>query len=419
MDAGLHAERALLGAVLTDPGGQQHVLGFVQPDDFYRSWHGQVLAAMQRLRARGVLAGPEQVYAELRRDPELPRSVSLDAVPLADLLAAASRSSHAQAYAGIVISASLRRWIGVCGGRLRQAGQVAGGAPVDDRELEGARLVVSRARTDVEASRLRWTSLPAAIRRELPVTGRLDTAQAEVARRAGLVRDELTRLREDMWARDSSRLAGQLAAITQGVADIAAASARQDEPYAARLARHEARPVGEAAEKAGLAVLRDLAAAPARIGEVAGWLQPQHFARPEHGEVYAVLTELHRARMPVDPVMVSWEASRRGIEIHPQEMAGGCGAFAPASAAQVYRRAALARVERAGLDIQAAAADTALPVGATTEAAGKLLAQLEADLDPQRCSVPRAAEVIALRSGKAASRSGGRPDARPAREAVR
>lgn len=162
MDSGLHAERALLGAVLTDPGGQQRVLGLVEPDDFYRPWHGQVLAAMQRLRARGVLAGPERVYAELRRDPELPRSVSYDAVPLADLMAGPARPAHAPAYAGIVIGAGVRRRLGVCGGRLRQAVGHGGGGPVDDWHLEGVRQVVSGEWAQVEAGRRRWASLPAA-----------------------------------------------------------------------------------------------------------------------------------------------------------------------------------------------------------------------------------------------------------------
>src|SRR5258708_38677159 len=98
--------------------------------------------------------------------------------------------------------------------------------------------------------------------------------------------------------------------------------------------------------------------------------------------------------MPVDPVTVSWEASRRGIQLQPEQVAGGCGASAPASAAQVYRHAVLAQVERAGVDIEAAAADPAWPVGVVTEATGKLLARLEADLDPERCSVPRGAAVI-------------------------
>lgn len=92
MDSSLDAERALLGAMLTDPEGRQHVLGFVQPDDFYRP------------------------------------------PPMA---------SHAPAYAGIVIGASLRRRLTVCGGRLRQVGQISGQEVVEDLALENARLLVS------------------------------------------------------------------------------------------------------------------------------------------------------------------------------------------------------------------------------------------------------------------------------------
>jgi len=83
MRAEIQAERALLGAVLTDPAGNDDVLRFVSPDDFLRPWHGQVLAAMRRLRARGVAPGPRAVYAELRNDPDLPQAAARDAVPLA------------------------------------------------------------------------------------------------------------------------------------------------------------------------------------------------------------------------------------------------------------------------------------------------------------------------------------------------
>ncbi len=58
MGRAIWAEQALLGAVLCDPAGQQHVLDLVRRDDMHRPWQGQVLAAMQRLRTRGVLPGP-------------------------------------------------------------------------------------------------------------------------------------------------------------------------------------------------------------------------------------------------------------------------------------------------------------------------------------------------------------------------
>jgi hypothetical protein len=416
MDSGLHAERAFLGAVLADPDGQQHVLGYVRPEDFYRPWHGQVLAAMQRLDARGVLARPADVYDELKDDADVPRVLARDAVPLADLLGAGARSSHAPAYAGIVIGASLRRRLTVCGGRLRQVHRAGGSEQIDDLELENARLLVSEERPAIEAAGRRWESLPAALRQQLQVPARQDTVHAEAARRARRVSDELARLREDLWAEDSSRVATRLAAIARQLAENAAASANGQQRQAAQAAR----PAGAAAEAAGLAALRDLTAAPARIGEVADWLQPGHFARREHGEVYAVLAGLHQARMPVDPVTVSWEASRRGIDIDPKELEGGCGAFAAGSAAQVYRRAVLAQVERAGVDIQAAAADPCWPVGRVISGTASLLARLEADLDPQRCRAPRhQADPAAPPAPAARYHRAAEPGADACREAVR
>src|SRR6266540_772388 len=55
----------MLGAVLSDPAGRQHVLDLVEPADMSRPWHGQVLAAMQRLRERSASPGPSEVYREL------------------------------------------------------------------------------------------------------------------------------------------------------------------------------------------------------------------------------------------------------------------------------------------------------------------------------------------------------------------
>lgn len=46
------AERALLGAVMSDPARQAWLLGFVLPSDMVRPYHGQVLATMRRLIAR-------------------------------------------------------------------------------------------------------------------------------------------------------------------------------------------------------------------------------------------------------------------------------------------------------------------------------------------------------------------------------
>ena len=92
---GIRAEQAMLGAVLSDPAGRQHVLDLVEPADMSRPWHGQVLAAMQRLRERSASPGPSEVYRELQNDPDLPSRISRDGILLADLMEAAPHAAHA------------------------------------------------------------------------------------------------------------------------------------------------------------------------------------------------------------------------------------------------------------------------------------------------------------------------------------
>jgi len=187
--AGRHvrAEQALLGAVLSDPAGEGSVLDLVQSGDMHRPWHGQVLAAMQHLRGRGVPPVPLEVYDELRKDPDLPRPVSHDAVPLASLMEAAPHPRHAPAYAAMVVDGGIRQRIGLAGSRMAQAG----GDPGAD--LDAAFSVVGQARRELDACRARWEALPGPVRRELPAPHRDDGEYAEAVRRAKAVRDEIGR----------------------------------------------------------------------------------------------------------------------------------------------------------------------------------------------------------------------------------
>jgi DnaB-like helicase N terminal domain len=157
------------------------------------------------------------------------------------------------------------------------------------------------------------------------------------------------------------------------------------------------RPDDAAAHSVGLAALRDLIARPSVMNDITGWLQPRHFSQPSHGTLYQLITDLHRAGMPVDAVTVSWHAARHGISIEPRELDGGCGAFAGASTTQVYRRAVLAYVQQTGLNIQASVADPRQPVTAVLRQAGQQLIAAEHDLAPEQCHAPhREAEVLAL-----------------------
>jgi hypothetical protein len=318
-----------------------------------------------------------------------------------------------------VLAASARRQLTIGAGRVRQAAE-AGPEQVDDIALDAARSMLAQARGEVTAMQCRWQALPAPVRRELPGTDRDSAMSAEIARRAAGVGDELARLHQDLWAMDRSDVAARLAAVTEVMAGHAAWLERAGQRGPGSVAE-QARPSGAAADAAGLAALRDLIAAPSRLTGVAGWLEPNHFSRPAHGTVYAVMADLDRARMPVDPVTVSWEAARRGVQVEPRALTGGCGSFAAASTAQVYRRAALARAERAGLDIQADAADNARATSQVLERASARLAVAERDLAPERCRAPQPdARVLRMRPGPAASRPRGmQPAAGDEREAAR
>jgi DnaB helicase-like protein len=358
-----------------------------------------VLAAVQRLAARGGSAGPQEVYAELKHDPDLPLSVSHDAVRLADLMQACPRASHAPAYAGLVIGGRIRRDLALEGGRVRQAASPPEAGPVSDEVLESARLAVASARAAAVSSCARWERLPAEVRRELPVPARADGGHAELARRAGRVRDELARLREDLWAQDGDRIAGRLAAICHQMAEQLAGS---DPRPGLGPVGAGSQPDDRVAEAAGLAALRDLIAEPGTLGYAIGWLESGHFANAAQGTAFDAVISLARAGMPIDPVTVSWEAERRGVRIEPRALSGGYGLFARTNLTQVYRRAVLAQTLRAGLETQASAADPAVTVGALLAGSTARLAAAERDLAPERCRIPdREAAVLPLRAASA------------------
>src|SRR5690349_10873892 len=117
-----------------------------------RPWHGQVLEAMQRARGRGALPCPAEVYAELRKDPDLPAGVSHDGVLVANLMGAAPRASHARAYAAMVIEGSIRDRVHLVGTQVVHAADSGKPVLVLRRAVDGVR--------DLNACLLRWEALP-------------------------------------------------------------------------------------------------------------------------------------------------------------------------------------------------------------------------------------------------------------------
>ena len=183
----------------------------------------------------------------------------------------------------------------------------------------------------------RGHALPEPIRRELPVTDVVDLAESG----------------SDLRWRQAR--AGAAAAACTGPAD---------------------------ADEAGARVLRDLLAGSSQISAVSAWLRPGDFSRAGYGELYEVMRDLAGAGQPVDPVILSWAASRRGIEADAADLAGGMAPFAVANAREVHRRGLLAQIARAGQDIWATAEDQRSAPVPVLRVAGERLRSIELDRRP-------------------------------------
>jgi len=170
---------------------------------------------------------------------------------------------------------------------------------------------------------------------------------------------------------------------------------------------------GAAALAADVRALRDLAASPSRLAEVRGWLGPEHFARPGHGALYAVMQDMNTAGKPVDPVTIAWEAARRGVQADPARLAGGTGPFAVASAREVHRHGLLAQAARAGLGIQSDAAGLASSPSQLIDGAGDRLRALATAPAPEPPHDRGARVLPGLRQAAALART-----AEPCREAA-
>jgi hypothetical protein len=325
---------------------------------------------MRRLRARGVLPGPVAVRDELAGDPDLPQIAARDGLRLAALMESAPRAGHAEAYAAMVIDGAIHDLLRAAGSRLEQA--------AESGNLEETLRLARYARNEAEAARARWETLPPHLRRDLAGSASQRGDGAQVVGQAGAAGDDHERPGDGDRLARSDQTAGQFAEITP-LGTQAAGLSTDD---AARVdAAAERRPDGEQARAAGAQALRDLAAGPDQLAGVISWLRPGHFTCPEHGEVYRVMADLHTSGRPVDPVIVMWEATRRGVAMTPDEisttLAGGTAALAPASARAVHEHGVLAQAAQAGRDIQAQASSPASSPARLFRVAGELLHAVE------------------------------------------
>jgi len=393
---GVDAEQALLGAVLADPPGQQHLLDLVKPGDMFRPWHGQVLAAMQRLRGRGQIPSPQNVYQEIQHDRDLPRSVALDAVPLAGLLGKSPRTAHAGTYAAIVVETGIRRRIQLAGSRVVQAAE---GGDLDDALAQAA-----RARAGLVACAARWTGLPARLRNEpgrLPAEEPWQPGRENTGRTAAPSHAHPPLSQNGVIGRDAPVAAGQPGetGTTPGT------SPARPVPGAASSTRSP----GPAAMAAFGAALRDLIDDPCQLAAVRSWLRPDHFAHAASGRLYAVLLDMDASGQPIDPVTVAWAAGRRGLRTDPARLAGGTGPFAVASAREVRRLGMLAQITDAGIAIQRDAGDPRLAPSRLILAAARRLESVRdgtmRELDPAGAlAVPRPSRAAAGQAEPEAAR---------------
>jgi hypothetical protein len=351
----IRAEQALLGAIMSDPGRQAVLLDLLHPSDMHRPYHGQVLAAMQRLRVRSIAPAPVRVRAELAKDPDLPPRIALDGILLVNLLEATPRADHAPAYAAMVIDHSIRERIALAGSRMIHTAETG--------ELETAQRLTAAGHRAVQDSQARWNALPEAMRRELAQAADRRTAYAQESvwqlRAAG---EKIGQARRDVQTGGAYDLHTSLESIAQHIAKAAAESrAGARGPLSTTV---EARPRGRPAEAAGEQLLRDLAADPKQVTNLQAWLHPGHFARPAHGQIYLLIRDMHTSGMPVDPVTIAWEAGRRGIAVDASELEGGTAALAMANAREVHRHGVLAHISYVGRCMKVAAADLQISTSA-------------------------------------------------------
>src|SRR5215470_15570872 len=110
------------------------------------------------------------------------------------------------------------------------------------------------------------------------------------------------------------------------------------------------------------------------------------------------MRDLDTAGVPVDPVTITWEAARRGIQADPADLSGGTAAFAVASAREVRRHGLLTQVTCAGTSLQADAADITCHPGRFLQETDRRLRVIDSQAQPERAT-GRSATVVLVPGG--------------------
>ncbi|SDP40843.1 DnaB-like helicase N-terminal domain-containing protein [Actinacidiphila guanduensis] len=268
----LHAEQALLGAVLLDPGQLDH-LDWLEPEHFYRPAHQALFAALRHMRAQGqpALAAdgtvpPEWVSDAVAEAGQHTRGLTM--VYAHVLVSACPRPEHAPVYGRMVLEGAIHRTVTEHAVRLHQIARADAVRGEADNTLHHADVLAAV----LEDLARRWGTGP---RPASPAPTLLVPASPAPAE-AGTVADNEQLL---------------LAALTE-------------------------RPTG--------------------MEEVVGWLRPQDFADRAHGELYRCLGALHHRGEPIDQITLLWEAQRRGLltdgTVTGEQITAICDGIGPGSA---------------------------------------------------------------------------------------
>lgn len=303
----LRAEQAALGSLLLDPTQLSH-LDWLAPDHFYRPVHQALYAALRKLRNDDHPALAEEA---------VPLSWVTDAVDEASLHVRGLTA----VYAHTLISACPR----------------AAHAPVYGRMvLEGA---IHRSITR-HAIRLHQAARADALRGE--VEGALHYAD--------VLNGVLSELAQ-RWGSEPRPVAPATPLATAPVAPplVRADQVAEDERF----------------------LLAVLAERPKAMEEVVGWLRPDDFADPAHGQVYRCLGALHHRCEPIDRITLLWEAQRRGLmgdgTLSSDQLAAICDGVGSGSAEwlgeQVMRSSVTRTAANSARTVRALAENEALSPG--------------------------------------------------------
>ncbi|MER6998228.1 DnaB-like helicase N-terminal domain-containing protein [Streptomyces sp. NPDC000410] len=247
----VHAEQAVLGAVLLEPGQLDRLTPWLRPEHFSRPAHKAIYAAMLKLKAEGHPAAATKAGApvplawvtDTLREAGT-RTRGLTASYLHSLASACPRPGHGPVYGRMVLEGAIHRSVAQHAARLHQA------ALADSR------------------------------------TGTVE----ETLHHAQVLNDVLADLARG-WG----------------------AEARPVQPPTAHVPKAERlQPAGEQVLADEEFLLGCLTSRPDQLPGLVRWLRPGDFADPGHQQIYRALGALHHRGEPIDQLTVLWETQRRG-----------------------------------------------------------------------------------------------------------